>query len=597
MKNYYLELIPENVESSIKVKMYLASPDFKLGEAYKNKIYSDRVYTARINLSNDKKVSNVDVYINGFKVDSTYNNSKIYFKNYKNGRIFIDNFGFLQISIEVTYINDEVELLYSEYLNVMIKNGVDSNALRNIANYIYRYQERLLFDSDMISNDIADVKKSNNQSLESQIEILKRIVFEYKNCFRYFKNNAKFKLQSTQVVDDFEKMKYLNSSTIDYIVQHPEQLIKSSTNTDIVINKQSYIPKKVVANDNTKNFDIYENNNIVNFLFTLVNSIDKMLEKARAKLSDYNISEIENDYFVSASIIYGVTKKKVERYIETLCEIKSDIVGLYKAYYKLMPCTSSSIMRIPKATHTFLSIKFYNRLYNCICSWFEFGIYDLSKENFLVPFLVNSQLYEYYVLLKMYNFIIKQGYSLEIAKKYNYQKAKSTRYNNTFYFKSKEKDLTLYYQPIIDISERKHNNEIAILKNNDITSKKPYIPDYILKITDKRTLSDKYIVFDAKFSTAKNVKQHYYQDLAFKYLFSFTTIDNNSEIIGLCAINGKNSEEAKFQSIYTPRFSKALLPFANILTIAEDGNEEAVEDMVHFELLERLFSEYIDKYL
>ena len=52
---------------------------------------------------------------------------------------------------------------------------------------------------------------------------------------------------------------------------------------------------------------------------------------------------------------------------------------------------------MPKPTQTFLSVRGYSDIYILIKEWMSFGIYNLDAELLLVPFLTNSQVYEYYV--------------------------------------------------------------------------------------------------------------------------------------------------------------------------------------------------------
>ena len=73
-------------------------------------------------------------------------------------------------------------------------------------------------------------------------------------------------------------------------------------------------------------------------------------------------------------------------------------------------------------------------------------------------------------------------------------------------------------------------------------------------------------------------------------MFSLAPIFDNSEIIGLCAINGKISEDDKCVSVYTNEVPSEYTPFADILTISEEPIDDI--EQVHNDLL----SEYFEKY-
>ena len=63
--------------------------------------------------------------------------------------------------------------------------------------------------------------------------------------------------------------------------------------------------------------------------------------------------------------------------------------------------------------------------------------------------------------------------------------------------------------------------------------------------------------------------------------------------MGLCAINGKSdAEPSKLTSIYTEYIPKSQLPYADILTLTEDGNDSDETETTHWELLSKLLEKY-----
>lgn len=595
MEKYTMRLVPNNSGKSVTVGLYDEAIRFDMAQAYEYKVYADRQYTMELELS--LQVNAINVYINGYKMESFFDESHqtLHFYQYKNQRIFIDQFGFVQICLEVFSDGNEMETLCSDYLNIMIRNNAEGNAIQSMAEYIYRHQEALLLDSHMPSLNMASLKNSDKQTLESQIALLNKIISEYRNSYHYFKNNAKFTLINEQKVDHFEKLRYVNANTVHYIVQHPEQLVEAEKRSGIAINGKNYLPLKVTVTDYEKTYDVYENSVVVNFLFTLIHQIDLLLNEAKEKLSQYGHDDDDDEYRASASYIYGITKKKLEDYLKELSTLQRDFISLYQMYRSLIPVKQEIIACAPKPTPTFLSLKYYHQLFLCIVEWFSFGVYDLSKEDFLMPFLANSQLYEYYVLLKLIRYFEHSGKKNDKSYKHNYHKGISTTYNNTFHFQSEDSEIVLYYQPVVNTEANRFDNGIALLRNNKLTPKERdyrgsyYLPDYIIKIT--KAHKTKYIVADAKYSTAENIMNYYYYDLAFKYLFSISSTDD-SEVIGLCAISGKNSEgQSNIRSIYTDVFAPSLRPFADIVTIAPSSDESMDISEYHDAMLTEYFKD------
>ena len=584
--------------------LYEKSPVFDLlniSSCVSNKVYSDKIYSIKLS-GNYSNVSDVNLFINGFDIGARYYNGEFKISEDRK-RVFIDTFGFVQLSLSVTYDDNSTSVYFSEFMNVMIKEDYLNQSIRKMADYIYNNQEKLLLDDKMKALDNANLKESPNRTLESQLKIIKTVILSYKENYRYFKNNSKFKLVSNNRVDDFEKLRTVNGKTIKYIIQNPNELYLSANSTGIKIDKHYYLPHKTLINDNKQSYELYENQVILSFLKTIVNDITFIQNDIQNKVKIF--SEIKTDgngYMVSAYMIYGATEKKFKDFLDEIAICKNEIIELLKMYSIIFPFKSIEIKGVPKPTHTFLTVKQYRSIFQVIKEWYKFGIYNMERENFLIPFLANNQLYEYFVLLKLLNYLEYKGYSFLQKDRYLYKpnakNYQNTKYCNTFYFQLRDKKITLYYQPVIYLKPNIQSNNISILRNTRITMNNDreiegnyYLPDFIIKVqTDD---DNKYLIADAKYSNQNSVKSFYFPNLAYKYIFSLTSLRENDKIMGLCAINGKSdAEPSKLTSIYTEYIPKSQLPYADILTLTEDGNDSDETETTHWELLSKLLEKY-----
>ncbi|WCM69821.1 hypothetical protein LZD60_14645 [Clostridium perfringens] len=120
--------------------------------------------------------------------------------------------------------------------------------------------------------------------------------------------------------------------------------------------------------------------------------------------------------------------------------------------------------------------------------WFEFGGYNFENEKLLLSLLKSSKIYEYYVLLNIANNIQKNKFLLKESEKFQYSVNKNSLYNNTdfentFKFKRGNKEIVLYYQPVVHWN--KSENSIGLFRNTNIgldgNLGTYYTPDYIIK--------------------------------------------------------------------------------------------------------------------
>ena len=582
--------------------LYQKSPVFDLlniTSCISNKVYSDKTYSIKL-IADYSNILEVDLFINGFNIGAKFYNGDFKLNDDKK-RVFIDTFGFVQLSLSIVYNDGSNVVFFSDFLNVMIKDDYLNQNIRKMADYIYNNQEKLLLDDKMKALDNANLKESSNKTLESQLDIIKRIIRAYKENYRYFENNSKFKLVPNYRVDDFEKLKTVNDRTIKHIIQNPNELYVSRNSIGIKIDKNHYLPHKTLINDNKQSYELYENQVILGFLESIVNDISVMQKEIENKVEIFSEIKTEgNGYVVSAYMIYGATEKKFMDFLSEISTCKDEIIELFKIYSNIFPVESIKIRGVPKPTHTFLTVKQYYSIFKEIKKWYKFGIYNMERENFLIPFLANNQLYEYFVLLKLLNYLEYKGYSLSQKDRYLYKpNAKyyqNTKYCNTFYFQLRDKKITLYYQPVIYLKPNIQSNNINILRNTKISmnsekelERNYYLPDFIIKIqTDNES---KYLIADAKYSNQNNVKGFYFPNLVYKYIFSLATLSPEDKIMGLCAINGKpDAEDSKLISVYTEYIPTTYLPYADILTLAEDSDDS--DEKTHWRLLSDLLEKY-----
>lgn len=574
-------------------------------KSLQNKVYSDKTYDISFNCDYSS-IKDVDLFINGFRVDCTYSNGDFILKD---KRLFIDSFGFVQISVNLVFIDENSINLSTPFLSVMIKDSSISQSLRLMAEYVYDNQEKLLFDNTMKSLDKSALKTSEKQTLESQISLIKEIIYTYRRSYKFFKINSKFKLENQTTIDKYENLDYVDDKTINFIVTHPEELVEIDDSIGITYDNNSFIPKNTMVQNNKASYDVYENRVIVSFIYTLIDDVSKLVKEISRRINSFSEENVhEEEYWASAYQIYGATKEKLTNAYTELKNCLNNLYELVRSYNNILNVKHINIVNVPKPTHVFLSTKHYFQIYHYIEAWFNYGLYDLRNNDFLVPFIANNQLYEYYILLKLYNYFEKEGYVLNRREKYIYRipRAKyyrNTLYCNSFYFSKNELNVAIYYQPVLFLKKSPYSNNINIIRNTKTSMTQRYeqkelegtyyLPDYIIKFT--KDDNEKYLILDAKFSNQRNVLSYYLPNLVFKYIFSLSTTESKSEIIGICAINGKNSPNScESRTVYTSEIPSDYTPFADILTIVENGNESTEKTIVkHKEMLHRYFSKII----
>ena len=567
-------------------------------------IYSDLSYVFYLETEELNRIKNVEIYINDIFEPSTFNsdNGKIKFSSLglSEKRIFQDCFGFVEISVLLTFVDETTKNLVTDYLQVVIKNNSFNESVRSMVDYIYDRQDVLLFHDNPQPRDLASLRDKGKKIFESQIILAEEIANLYESSFGFFKANSRFRIEKDPVVDHVSKLQQILPDTLKYMISHPEQLKPINSTTGIRVRKKNYQPQKTLLTQNKHSLDIYENRIIISFLRYMVNCVAELHNKCQTLLE--KIPENENynsEYKYSSFIIFSETRKTLIHFLEKLDFLQEKYSQLFGAYQRVFEFMPEPFTKGPKPTAVFLGVPQYKKIFVGIYQWMNYGIYDLSDQKFMLSFAKISSLYEIYFLLKLIDYFEDRNYHVSEAQRFYYpvnnrSSYSNTSYNNTFVLNNNNNKLTIYYQPVIFSSSKRGSNSIELYKNNSIpadTAKTEtaeyYNPDFIIKIENPKI--NNYIVIDAKFSSFDTVKKYYFQNLSFKYLFSFSTLSKNANLSGLCAVYAKCSSGETIKNMYDKQINELpIKPYAETLPLLENIDNDA-----QYDKLDSIFNKFI----
>lgn len=569
-------------------------------------IFSDLSYEFELNCANQDRIVDVRVYINDAFEPSTYSDGRIFFPGHgsRNRRIFLDCYGFVSLSIVLIFDDGQESTLNSEYLPVLVRRGKLNDSVKAMANFVYMNQESLLLNGEPKPKNLSGLKESKYRSLTTQILLAEEIATIYENSYGFFKANSRFRLEKTPVIERLERVQYVTQGTLSYAATHPEYLRQVNSTQGICIGNRVYQPQKAETTQNMQSYDIYENRVILSFLRNMIDSMGALREHCCNLLRQIpNNEDYSSEYIYSSYFMFSETKKMLEDDSAQLNKLQERFILLWGMYSSILCIPVNQQMSHPKPTAIFMSVPQYNKIFVRIHRWFSFGIYDFSKENFMLSFIKISALYESYLLAKLICYFRDRGYTLDSAKRCAYPVSKRWRYKNTsstntFVLKNENKAITLYYQPVIFDSDQRTINGIGLYRNNSIpvyTGDEDdgrqgghyYVPDFLIK--SEKDGHIQYMILDAKFSDIVNVQRYYIKDLAFKYLFSITPIESNERISGLCIIYGKCRPTEQLQTAYDKQLANSdIYPFVEMLPLME-----GVDSVGQYVKIDRLLKKLI----
>ena len=503
--------------------------------------------------------------------ESTGPLSAIFHCSSSNGEynLFSDCYGFVRVEVESFFRNgsdEERSFCYSDYLEVMIRQDRLSSSLSRMFEYIGRQHRRFLQTDAARPAPSIDVAERRDRTFERQITLLNQIRNVYEHYLPFFKANPHLVIDSAYEVRDFERLRQIDPSTVDYIVRHPDLLIPTDLPYGIEYEGQKYLPSQTLVLETRQSRDCYENAVVMGFFETVLDGIETLRKKIGGYVASIErVTRTQGSYTSSADVIIRLFREQLLSYINKLDLIQSGMQKLYWTYKNFLPVRSARLDRLPKLTPVFLSVGAYRQIYEMIMQWFDFGSYSFRSEEFMLPFMVNSSVYEYYVLFKFAEALENNGFVYQPAESqcFSYvipdKRIRPLRHTNTFLFRdSGGSSAVLYFQPVIsgsDYSETR-NNGINLRRTTTHGLKARsvfpgfrrgfYNPDYILKI--KTGSKEKYLIADAKF---KPFTFEEIPDLAYKYAFSVQPALPESELAGVAVFYGKTfGDKAELRDLF-----------------------------------------------
>lgn len=581
---------------------YIKSDSSDYGAIYNNLEYS-------FDIVSDEIISNVKVYINNKEEKSHIINSKIYFLDDNNSlvdfkRVFNNYYGYAFIAIEYINSSGEKFRVYTNWIDVYVKNNYITGLIKPMIKYIYNNSCKYLYKDNSNILDYSSVISSKNKNMHTQLAILEKIVLVYTENLKFFKNYVHYENIESAVVDDFEKLNMIKGDTIQFIVSNPQYLRQTQIMTGIKYNKTNLIPIKTLINKNVISHNVYENKIILGFLKSIYLIISDNIKTLSKKTINNNNNNNNKEYISSGFYIHEFVISNINLYLDRLYELRKQFLELYLLYKKVLNCDEIIINKIPKPTINFIKVKHYQKIYVVIKEWFESGNYDFTIENMILSFNDASQIYEYYILLNINEFLIQNKFKLTDSLKTVYSTSKNSLYTNTdfentFIFNKNDVQVTVFYQPVISSKKKYYNHLLGLYRNNNISyyegnsdyhTSYYYTPDYVIKINKNN--KNKYIILDAKFSSVNTVLKYSFSKIAYKYSFSISTNDDDDEIVKVWMINGQNEfneNENCIYNLYDSEFkerNEEIKPSMKILTFNPN-----IEANINYNNLLELFND------
>ncbi|MDE6729835.1 MAG: DUF2357 domain-containing protein, partial [Oscillospiraceae bacterium] len=266
-----------------------------------------------------------------------------------NQKPFLDSFGAVRIEL---MINNKIYATENIYVKI------DRHANQNIINmigYIYQNSEQFLYEEHKYSKIQTGMKKHQTIPIEIKLRQCEEIRNVYEKCYVMLRKNPYSKLMQTEKTDHFSRLQSVSSRTMQYIAQHADELEPVAYYTGITVNQQNYQPRRTLIKTTQETTDIYENQVILDFLYTILQSLLRMETDLQERLRLFRTPEEQGDYVDSRVYIYKHSIHALQRYLEQVQSLIQKFRKLFRHYVQLFPMPARELRYQPKCSPVFCS--------------------------------------------------------------------------------------------------------------------------------------------------------------------------------------------------------------------------------------------------
>lgn len=513
---------------------------------------------------------------------------------------FLLHYDLVVVSFILSFVDGSSKEYFTDFLLCMSKSQEDATNIQNMLQELIEFDDSQVGEwifSDAkrgVSNSLYEGKwnKRAYKSLSSYIQLLEQVITCYKNNYAYFRMQGKHTIKQSSVFVPYEKVKKVSRDSCNWIMQNADQLAGVPYTSGIQYQGKNYLPYYIKTDASKKSWDVYENRVIIAFLHTvLLNAKQIFSEFDRDVLNEERIisriqGSLPKEYCTPIIIVKSLQVSFCRILLGKLNHSISTLQNLYKQYEALFDFQTSVLTTFPRKTSTFCEIKPYTQVFEIIVRWFQYGEYSLEKERLILQVKTMDKLFEYYCLLRLLKLLADNGYQKAESKmpvfKYAYTSADGHYQNeqdvaNTYLLSNNDVKVTLYYQPVI--SSVQFENNLTLYRTTKPPFGRPdyYTPDFVLKFSSSEH-DEEYVIFDAKFSSRVNIRNHSLPEVIRKYSCEMcTTADCHSpKMVWILQGRVKSSENAIWRyhnsplvSTYQPTTSFGIVSVNTVIEITK----------------------------
>lgn len=500
---------------------------------------------------------NIELYVENYKTPITpvinvsdtdliefkINNIDGGFFSSENIEVFLEDYALpLVVSEDGTKIKTQVNNLFRESFGYSTVRFFDGNEeFTSITFNVYTNHNKFEEIKEMMSyllkynNHILDVclsrtkYKSNNDgvfeaSFESIIVLAKKIIEIFLINEGILTGKLRRRLQL--VKEEANNQNYYNINPYD-IIDNIDKLQQGYSPNSINLFGKIYSLDSIERENYIDTYDLEENRIVLGGLISIRETLTDISNTINNRLNSLNYDREydkikpfpRHNIYCIEDMYAQITTDGMEKRIDNLVLDVDRLIFFFKKKLKV----NFKGFITPKATPFARKSSFYLNVYKEMSEWYSLASPNIGVDQNLAKIRSTSKIYELFSLYKIIEALHTDGWKARGSENHSFFK---DFIPTTISFYKEGFNLDVYYDRKVTgySNETRHNELIALNKNNSRLRYNYYNPDFIITKYNEQNVS--FFILDSKYSSSRTLQDHNVLDELYRKYFSNLAVFN-----------------------------------------------------------------------
>lgn len=516
-------------------------------------------------------LKDVDILLEDYKIPYTTSDDGIAVKS-QTTNLFRESFGYNNLRL---FVDGEPigELVFN-----VSTNENKFQHIKGMMTYLLENNDRML---DLCFSRTKNKLKNDGletASFDSVISLAEKIVYSFVEKGAGLKNQLRHRLEL--VKEDASGSNFYNINPYD-VIDNIDKLHQGYSPDSVNLLGKVYSMEGIQRENHINSFNLEENKVLVGGLMSIkevllgiLDDIDVAVEpEVAANNESYRAARNfgSTTGFVIEDLYTQLTTIGMEKRINSVLDPVNELLYFFEKEVKVVFDGYHPPLLSPFARKS----SFYLATYRDLGEWYSLGSPDVGVDHDLTKIRSTSKIYELFSLYRVIDTLHKDGWIVDAAIEHAFFK---NFIPSQVGFRKDDCYLSIFYEKkVAGFSvDTKHNDLVALDKNNSRNQYNYYNPDFIIMKTSPNGVS--YFVLDAKYSSSYTLQKYSVLDgLYDKYFSNLAVYNENDNTLQKQAIKSVNAIHPFGERTLTkwPSHLPKISPDVSTILLSKDRNDLA----------------------